>query len=91
MTRIGWIRLIVIIVAIGILELACRTGLIDHRVMIAPSEMAVALARLLVSGSVNHDLLLTLGVVVTAVGLSVVIGFALGLGQLSAYEFQLKQ
>jgi len=79
MTRIGWIRLIVIIVAIGILELACRTGLIDHRVMIAPSEMAVALARLLVSGSVNHDLLLTLGVVVTAVGLSVVIGFALGL------------
>jgi len=79
MTRIGWIRLIVIIIAIGILELACRTGLIDHRVMIAPSEMAVALARLLASGSVNHDLLLTLGVVVTAVGLSVVIGFALGL------------
>lgn len=79
MTRIGWIRLIVIIAAIGLLELACRTGLIDHRVVIAPSEMAAALAKLIASGSVNADLARTLGVVTAAVTLSVVIGFALGL------------
>ena len=40
MTRIGLIRLVVIVALVGVLELACRTGLIDHRVIIPPSEMA---------------------------------------------------
>jgi NitT/TauT family transport system permease protein len=79
MTRIGWIRLAVIVFAIGLLELACRTGLIDHRVVIAPSEMAAALAKLIASGTANADLMRTLGVVAAAVGLSIVLGFALGL------------
>jgi len=79
MTRIGWIRLAVIVIAIGLLELACRTGLIDHRVVIPPSEMAEALARLVASGSANRDLMRTLGVIAVAVGLSIVLGFALGL------------
>ena len=51
--RVGWIRLGVIVLAIGALEFACRFGFIDHRVLIAPSAMADALVRLLVSGQVN--------------------------------------
>ena len=79
MTRVGWIRLIVIVAAIGALEIACRTGLIDHRTVIPPSEMAVALVGILASGDINSDIVRTLGVIIVAVALSVVFGFALGL------------
>ena len=79
MTRVGWIRLIVIIAAIGALEIVCRTGLIDHRTVIPPSEMAVALVGILASGDINSDIVRTLGVIIVAVALSVVFGFALGL------------
>lgn len=79
MTRVGWIRLLVIVAAVGLLELACRLGFIDHRVVIPPSKMAEALASLLASGQVNGEIALTFGVVVIAVVLAVVLGFALGL------------
>jgi NitT/TauT family transport system permease protein len=79
MSRVGWIRLLVVAVAIAVLELACRIGLIDHRTVIAPSEMAAALVQVLSSREIYKDLALTLGVVVIAVTLSIVIGFALGL------------
>jgi len=79
MTRVGWIRLIVIVAAIGALEIACRTGLIDHRIVIPPSQMAVTLVGILASGDINGDIVRTLGVIVIAVALSVVLGFALGL------------
>ena len=52
MSRVGAIRLAVMAAAIGLLELACRTGLIDHRVVIPPSEMADALVRLLIAKGV---------------------------------------
>jgi NitT/TauT family transport system permease protein len=79
MTRIGRIRLIVIIAAIGALELACRTGLIDHRIVVPPSEMMTSLMGILASGDINSDIVQTLGVIAVAVALSVVFGFALGL------------
>jgi NitT/TauT family transport system permease protein len=79
MSRIGWIRLAVIAVAVGLLELACRTGLINRHVVIAPSEMVESLVRIVASGTANDDLMRTLSVVAGAVVLSVVIGFALGL------------
>src|SRR5690349_267407 len=79
MNRVGWIRLAVIVVAVGVLELACRTGLIDHRVVIPPSEMATALVRLLMSGQANDQILRTFGIVILAVAIAVVLGFALGL------------
>ena len=78
MSKIGWLRLAVIVVAVGLLELACRTGLIDHRVVIPPSEMAAALVRLLISGQANDQIARTFGIVVTAVLIAVVGGFALG-------------
>jgi NitT/TauT family transport system permease protein len=78
MSRVGWIRLAVIAAAIGLLELACRIGLIDHRVVIPPSEMADALVRLLISGQANEEIARTFGIVIGAVLISVVLGFALG-------------
>jgi len=79
MTRVGRIRLIVIIAAVLALELACRTGLIDRRIVVPPSEMATSLAGLLVSGAITGDIVQTLGIITVAVALSVAFGFALGL------------
>jgi NitT/TauT family transport system permease protein len=79
MSRVGWIRLLVIVAAVGLLEAACRLGFIDHRVIIAPSAMADALVRLLISGQVNHQMARTFGIIALAVAIAVVLGFALGL------------
>jgi NitT/TauT family transport system permease protein len=79
MTRVAWIRLVVIMAAIGALEAACRFGLIDRRVIVPPSDMAASLAAILRSGSINGDMVQTLGVIAAAAALSVVLGFALGL------------
>jgi NitT/TauT family transport system permease protein len=79
MTRVGLIRLAVIVGAIGALELACRIGLIKHQIIIAPSEMASALWALLASGVVNADIARTLGIIVLVIALSIVLGFAVGI------------
>jgi NitT/TauT family transport system permease protein len=79
MSRIGLIRLFVIAALIGALELACRNGVIDHRVIIAPSEMASALWTLLASGTLNTDIARTLGMIGLVIALSIVLGFAAGI------------
>ena len=79
MSRVGVIRLMVIVAAIGLLELACQLGFIDYRTVIPPSEMATVLVRLLASGELNSDIVRTLGVVAISVVISIVLGFALGL------------
>jgi NitT/TauT family transport system permease protein len=79
MSRVGRIRLAVIAVAIGLLELCCRVGLIDPRVVIPPSEMADALVRLLISGQANEQIVRTFGIVIAAALVSVALGFVLGL------------
>jgi NitT/TauT family transport system permease protein len=78
MSRVGWIRLAVIAAAIAVLELACRIGWIDRRVVIPPSEMATALVKLLISGQANEQILRTFGIVILAVAIAVVLGFAFG-------------
>ena len=79
MTRVGWIRLLVIVAGVVLLEASCRLGLIDHRVVIAPSEMAAALWRLLLSGQLDEMMARSFGIVVLAALIAVVVGFALGL------------
>jgi NitT/TauT family transport system permease protein len=79
MTRVGLIRIAVIVAAVGALELACRAGLINHRILIPPSEMASALVALLASGAIDADIERTLGVVAIVIALSIVLGFAAGL------------
>jgi NitT/TauT family transport system permease protein len=78
MTRVGLIRIVVIVALIGALELACRFGFINHRTIIPPSEMATALYSLLASGAINADIERTLGVILLVIALSIVLGFALG-------------
>ncbi len=79
MTRVGWIRLAVIVAAVGALEFACRAGFINHRTIIPPSEMATALVSLLASGTITADIERTLGVIAVVIALSIVLGFAAGL------------
>ena len=71
MSRVGWIRIAVIAIAIALLELCCRLGLIDHRVVIPPSEMTDALVHLLISGQANERILRTFGIVIVAAVISV--------------------
>ncbi len=78
MSRIAWLRLAVLVIAVGTLEAACRAGLIDPRVVIPPSEMASALVRLLISGDANDQITRTFGIILVAVAVAVVGGFALG-------------
>jgi NitT/TauT family transport system permease protein len=77
--RVGSIRIAVIAGSIGALEFACRIGLIDHRTIIPPSEMAQTLWALLASGAINPDIERTLGMIALVIALSIALGFALGL------------
>jgi NitT/TauT family transport system permease protein len=78
MSRVGLIRIAVIAALVGALELACQTGLINKRTIIAPSEMATTLYKLIASGAVNADIERTLGLIVIVIILSTILGFALG-------------
>ncbi len=79
MSRVGLIRLLVIVAAVAALEWAYRAGWIDHRVVIPPSEMATALVRLLKSGEANAEIARTFGIILLSVAIAVVVGFAFGL------------
>src|SRR5215469_7866273 len=78
MSRVGLLRFAVIAALVGALEFACRSGLINRRTIIPPSEMATTLYKLLASGAINADIARTLGVIVVVIAFSIVLGFALG-------------
>jgi NitT/TauT family transport system permease protein len=78
MTLAGSIRLGLMIALAVILELACRTGLIDRLTMIPPSEMVSALWTILASGSANADIAYTLTNTLAAIVCAVLTGFAAG-------------
>lgn len=80
MSRLGWIRLGLIVGFFGVLELLCRTGAIARVTMIPPSQMATELARLLAEGKILADIRQTLTAVVVALVLAVTVGFAIGVG-----------
>ena len=78
MSRLGWIRLAVVLAFFGALELLCRTGVIAPITMILPSRMVVELGKLLAAGTINADIRQTLTAVAAALVLSVASGFAIG-------------
>ncbi len=78
MSRAGWLRLLVIVALVLLLEGLCRFGVIHRLTMIPPSEMATHLWRLLVSGRITGDITETLGNVLAAFVAAVVGGFVLG-------------
>ena len=79
MTYEGRIRLGVIVGFIALIETLCRLNIIPATVMIAPSEMAGALAAILASGQFNGDIASSTGNVAAAAVISVLLGFVAGL------------
>ena len=78
MSRIGLIRVAVLVALVALLEILVRTGSIPYRTMLPPTEMAEALVHLVASGTATRDIVQTLTCVAAALGSSVVIGFGLG-------------
>src|ERR1700683_3177705 len=78
MTRAAYYRLAFIGGRILLLELLCRTGVIDRLTMQPPSEMVRDLAVLLASGAMNAAMLKTFLNVAVARGLAVAAGIAFG-------------
>ncbi len=60
MKRAGIIRILVILVAVGALELLCRAGAISSFVMPAPSTIVYAMFQILASGRFAADIWVTL-------------------------------
>jgi NitT/TauT family transport system permease protein len=77
MSLAGLLRLVVIVVAVGALELLCRTGVIPSLTVIPPSTMAEALFRILVSGKFSQDIAVTLRNVAVAITAAMLAGIAL--------------
>ena len=78
MSRVGFLRFLVVGGFVVAVEVLCRTGIISRLVLIAPSEMVVNLVRILVSRKADADIAESLTNVFIAVILSVIGGFALG-------------
>jgi NitT/TauT family transport system permease protein len=81
MTRargIFWTRVGLIVFAVGLIELLCRLGVISSLTMIAPSQMAFELGRMMASGELTKPAAYTFTEVGTAFVVSVMTGGALG-------------
>jgi len=78
MTKAGWIRTVVLVGAVGALELACRTGAIPATMVIAPSAMVIALVETLQSDEIGMHLRHTLSAVAIAMSVAIVGGFVVG-------------
>jgi len=74
-SRVGLIRLAVVVAFVALLELATRAGWISSYSLIPPSQMAVAAVQILLAGRMLDDILLTLQNVAAAFVLAVVVGF----------------
>lgn len=68
-------RLLVVALFVLLIELLCRFGVINRLTMIPPSDMAVQLVKLCVSGALNAAMLKTFANILIAFLLSVVGGF----------------
>jgi NitT/TauT family transport system permease protein len=73
------LRLAVVALLVATVELLCQLGVIPVAVMIAPSRMAVELAKILASGEYSADIASSIGNVLIATVLSVALGFIAGL------------
>ena len=72
------IRIGLLTVAVGALELACRFGLVRRFTMIPPSEMFMAMLALFETGGVGSDIRETLTAVGIALVCAVLVGFVAG-------------
>lgn len=72
------IRLALVASCVLALEAATRTGLVPAAAVLPPSQMVASLVEILRDGTLNGDILTSLGNVLCAVLLAVVLGFAIG-------------
>ncbi|GGF63046.1 nitrate ABC transporter permease [Azorhizobium oxalatiphilum] len=72
------LRLVVIVAAVGALEIACRVGWVPMTIVLPPSVMAESLWQLLLSGSHTRDIVVSFSNVAAAASLAVVLGFLIG-------------
>lgn len=73
------IRLGLVIAFVAVVEILCRTHVIDPGVMIAPSAMATHCIEILRDGKFDNDIRVTVVNIVLASVLAVLLGFAFGL------------
>jgi NitT/TauT family transport system permease protein len=78
MSRVALLRWLVVGGFVIALEILCRTGIVSRLVLIAPSEMAFHLVRILRSGKADADIVESLSNVLLAVIVSVIGGFVIG-------------
>jgi NitT/TauT family transport system permease protein len=69
-----WGRIVLIAGAVAVLELLCRSGIVDPLTLLPPSEMAAAMVAVIGSGSVTGDILRTFTTVAIAFALAVAAG-----------------
>jgi len=78
MNRLFWYRTLVVVAAIAVLEVLCLTGVIDRITMQPPHRIAIDLAHILASGSMNGAIRKTLGNSAIALVSALVVGIAFG-------------
>lgn len=78
MRRIWLLRLLVLAIAVGIIEILCRVGVINTFTMQPPSKIVVDLVKLLASGKHNGAIYKTLSNASVALSLSLVVGILSG-------------
>jgi len=72
------VRLLLIFLAVGLLEVLCRLGVIPNFTVIPPSAMAQSLWNILGSGKFTPDIIATLTNVGIAIAAAMIAGIALG-------------
>lgn len=77
-TRDGLIRTLVVAVFVALLELGCRSGVIDRLTMVPPSEMVTALIEVFRTPALVDQIVSSLINVAAAVVLVIVVGFVVG-------------
>lgn len=81
MTRasaVGWSRIAVIVGSVVLLEILCRTKIINPLTIIPPSAMAAKLYEILASGQMTDDIIQTFSTVAIAFVFSVIVGLGIG-------------
>ncbi len=74
----AWTRTLLLAGAVALLEIACRTGLVDPMVVLPPSQMVAAMLTVLASGDATEPMLRTFSTVGAAFVAAVVVGIGLG-------------
>lgn len=78
MSKASVVRILLLVLAVGLLEALCRAGVIPNFTMIAPSAMAQSLWRILASGRFGADIAATLTNVGIAIAAAMLAGVTLG-------------